>query len=162
MDLADEIAKLEALRREGTLTDAQFEEAKAAAIKRVSEPPPPHLVPLDPIARERKVQDLALWIHLSNYASFLIPYGGLILPFILWKTQCDLYPEIDPHGKAVANWAISKHIYFSICAVLAIFCIGFLLMIPLGIIALIYPIIGAVKAGKNEVFNYPGSIPFFR
>jgi uncharacterized Tic20 family protein len=74
----------------------------------------------------------------------------------------DELPGIDVHGKNVANWILSKIIYAVISLILVLAIIGIPLLIALGVISIIFPIIGAIKANNGEVWKYPLSIPFFK
>jgi uncharacterized Tic20 family protein len=101
-------------------------------------------------------------LHLSQLAGLLIPYGGLILPLIMWLTNREEYPEIDPHGKIIVNWMISLTIYLVVSAVLSLLVIGIPLLIILALLALIFPIIGGIKAGNGELWHYPLTIAFIK
>jgi uncharacterized Tic20 family protein len=57
---------------------------------------------------------------------------------------------------------ISAIIYAIISMILMIVGIGFLLLAALGLVSLIFPIIGGVKASEGEVWPYPLSIKFFK
>jgi uncharacterized Tic20 family protein len=74
----------------------------------------------------------------------------------------DSMPGLKPHGYVVFNWMISAIIYAIISMILMIVGIGFLLLAALGLVSLIFPIIGGVKASEGEVWPYPLSIKFFK
>ncbi len=103
-----------------------------------------------------------LMMHLSQFASIIVPGGGLILPIIMWLTNKDNSERIDEQGKYITNWIISLFIYAVISAILLIVGIGFILLIALGIISIVFPIIGALKADKEELYKYPLSIAFIK
>ena len=103
----------------------------------------------------------AMILHFSQFAGFVIPFAGFIAPIVIWQIKKDEMPELDAHGKMVANWMISELIYTAIALVLAFVLVGFLLFIILGIIAIIFPIIGGIKAGEGELWPYPLSFKFF-
>ena len=71
-------------------------------------------------------------------------------------------PEIDAHGKVVAKWIISEILYGIVCFILLFVLIGLPLLIALGVVAVVFPIIGGVKASGGELWRYPLSIPFFK
>ena len=101
-------------------------------------------------------------LHLSQLAGLLIPYGGLVLPLVMWLTNKDDFPEVDRHGKVIVNWMISLTIYLITAAILSLLVIGIPLLIILGLLALIFPIIGGIKAGNGELWHYPLSIEFIK
>jgi uncharacterized protein len=106
----------------------------------------------------------ALLLHFSLLAGFIIPLAGLIVPLAIWQVKKSELPELDAHGKIIANWIISAIIYGFVCFLLThiIFFIGMLLLYMLGAICVIFPIIGGLKASNGELWKYPGSIQFIK
>jgi len=99
-------------------------------------------------------------LHLSPLAGYAVPVAGFVLPLVMWLTQKDESPTIDAHGRVVVNWMISSLIYFVVSAVLMLVLIGFLTLFATFLCGVIFMVVGAVKASKHEVWNYPLSIPF--
>ena len=104
----------------------------------------------------------AMFLHLSQLANFVIPLAGVIAPIIMWQTKKDVFADIDAHGKVVVNWLISSFIYSIGFAILSIILIGIPLLIALGVLAVGFPIYGAIKANDGEVWSYPLSIKFIK
>jgi uncharacterized Tic20 family protein len=103
-----------------------------------------------------------LLMHLSQLTNFIIPFGGLILPLVMWTTNKDKSTEIDQHGKVILNWVLSAIIYSVICFILTLVLIGALGFIILGIVNLVFIVIGAIKANEGVLWEYPASIKFFK
>jgi len=103
-----------------------------------------------------------LLLHLSQFAGYIAPGLGFIMPIVMWVSNRDLYPEVDKHGKEVVNWIISVFIYAIIAFVLFFLLIGIPILIALGIIGVLFPIIGAVKANDGEFWAYPFTIRFIK
>lgn len=101
-------------------------------------------------------------LHLSQLSSVIIPFGGIVMPILMWATNKDQSKLIDRHGKNVLNWTISLLIYFSICFVLCFVLIGIPMIIALFIASLIFTIKGSVRANEGEIYEYPLTIKFFR
>ena len=91
-----------------------------------------------------------------------MPLAGLLAPIIIWQVKKSELPEIDPHGRIVVNWLISAFIYAVICMVLSMILIGIPLMFVLGTLALIFPIIGGIKANEGQLWKYPLSIEILK
>lgn len=108
-----------------------------------------------------EINTFCLLLHLSQLASFVIPGAGIILPIVMWATNKDEHPEVHLHGLIIFNWMLSATIYFVGCIILSVIIIGIPLMIILGILALIFTIIGAVRANDGKYWPYPMSIDFF-
>ncbi|MDO9215123.1 MAG: DUF4870 domain-containing protein [Methylococcales bacterium] len=114
------------------------------------------LTPITP--DEQQARQWAMFLHLSQLAGYVIPLFGLIAPIVIWQTKKDEYPILDEHGKAVVNWIISELIYGVICSILLFVVIGFPLLLILGILAVVFPIIGGIKANNGELWHYPMTI----
>jgi uncharacterized Tic20 family protein len=104
----------------------------------------------------------AMLLHFSVLAGFLVPFGGLIVPILIWQLKKGDLPWLDIHGKNVANWIISKLIYLACCFLLVFVIIGVPMLVVLGICAIVFPIIGGIKASSGEVWKYPMAISFFK
>lgn len=114
------------------------------------------LNPINP--DEQQARQWAMFLHLSQLAGYVIPLVGLIAPIVIWQMKKDEYPILDEHGKAVVNWLISELIYGAICFVLVFIVIGFPMLMVLGILAVVFPIIGGIKANNGELWHYPMAI----
>jgi uncharacterized Tic20 family protein len=118
---------------------------------------PPKLV-----SENKDANQWAMFVHFSLFAGYIVPIAGLLLPIILWQIKKDQYPFVDVHGKIVVNWIISLVIYAAICAVLIFVVIGIVGFVLLGVLTIIFPIIGGIKANQGEVWEYPFTIKFIR
>ncbi|ABD79271.1 DUF4870 domain-containing protein [Saccharophagus degradans] len=101
-------------------------------------------------------------MHLSQLTGFIIPFGGLILPIVMWATNKDQSENINKHGKVVLNWVISSTIYCVVAFMLIALVIGIPLLIGVCITSLVFIVIGAIKANNGELWPYPISIKFFK
>ena len=104
----------------------------------------------------------ALICHLSALSGYVIPFGNLIAPIIIWSMKKDEFPMVDAHGKAVINFQISITIWMIISGVLIILLIGIPLLILLAILQVVFVIIGAIKADNGELYKYPLTIDFIK
>jgi uncharacterized Tic20 family protein len=163
MTIADELQKLEQLHRSGALSDEEFAKAKDALL-RGPPPAPPWAGPAaDPAAAlERETRQWAMFLHLSLLAGFIVPLGGLVLPIVIWQIKKAELPGIDVHGKIVVNWIISAFLYAVGGVILVLAIVGIPLLIALGVLGVVFPVIGAIKANDGEVWKYPLSIPFLK
>ncbi|MFN8742312.1 MAG: DUF4870 domain-containing protein [Pirellula sp.] len=94
-------------------------------------------------------------LHLSVFLGYVIPFGGLIAPILIWQLKKEQFPDLDQHGKMVVNFIISMLIYSVIAFVLTFVVIGIFIGIALMVIGVAYPIIGAIKANNGEFWKYP-------
>lgn len=107
-------------------------------------------------------KQMGLFIHLSQFANILFFPVGIVLPIVLWQMNKDKMPGIDAHGKMVVNWMISCTIYAIVSFILMFVLIGFLTIMAVGIMGIVFPIIGAIKANNGELWEYPLTIKFIK
>lgn len=126
---------------------------------------PPNVPSSEPLSeREKELRLWALGLHLSQLlsATAIGAPVGIIAPILIWQLKKAEFPELDIHGKNVANWMISVLIYAAICTALLFIFIGIPLFALLGILVVVFPIIGGIKANNGEVWKYPFTITFIR
>jgi len=108
-------------------------------------------------------KQMGLILHLSGLAFALIFPLGIVLPIILWQTQPDKIPAPDAHGNMITNWMISATIYAVVSFILMFVLVGFLTGAAVWLMAIIFPIIGALKANnEGERWEYPLTIKFLK
>lgn len=103
---------------------------------------------------------MSMLCHLSALAMFIIPFGSIIGPLVVWLIKKDQYPEVNRQGKDALNFHISMLIYIVVAAFLIIFVVGILLLIALGILNLVVIIVASIKSNSGERFEYPFTIKF--
>lgn len=104
----------------------------------------------------------ALICHLSALSGYVIPFGNLIVPIIIWSMKKEEMPMVDAHGKEVINFQISMTIWMIVSAFLIFLLIGIPLLIILAILQVVFIIIGAIKADNGELYKYPLTIQFIK
>lgn len=112
------------------------------------------------IDNEKKAQQWAMWLHFSLLAGLLVPVAGLIVPIVIWQLKKDDFPMLDSHGKIAVNWLISSLIYATIFFILSFVVIGIPLLLILGVLSIVFPIVGGIKANEGKLWKYPLSINF--
>ena len=107
-------------------------------------------------------KQMGMFLHLSQLLNFIIPFAGIIVPIVLWQTKKEEMPALDAHGKMVTNWLISATIYSAVSFVLCFILIGFLGLLALAVMGVVFPIIGGIKANNGELWEYPLTIKFLK
>ena len=109
----------------------------------------------------RQDNQLIVIAHLSQLITLVIGFGSLLVPLILWLTQKEKVYQMDAHGKNIVNFQLSLILYCLICVpLILLFGLGLLGFLVLGIIAIVFPIVNAIKASKGETPKYPLSLNF--
>lgn len=108
-------------------------------------------------------KQMGLFLHLSQLINAVAWPFGIVLSVILWQTQKDKMPALDAHGKMVVNWTISATIYGIISVFLIfVFFLGILTGAAVWIMAIVFPIVGGIKANNGEFWEYPLTIKFIK
>ena len=106
-------------------------------------------------------RQLIVLTHLSQLITLVIGFGSLIIPLILWLTNKDKVYQMDEHGKNIVNFQISILIYSLLCIPLILLLgLGIVGLIAIAFIAILFPIINAIKASNGETPKYPLSLNF--
>ena len=118
---------------------------------------PPQTVP--PAGEADK--DARLWgmlCHLTALAGFIVPFGNVIGPLVIWLIKKDTIPFANRQGKESLNFQITVTI-IAIVAGLTVLCgIGFVLLPIIGIANLVFVIIASMKANQGIEYRYPWAL----
>ena len=97
----------------------------------------------------------AMIAHLSALIGFVIPFGTIIGPLVVWQMKKNDMPFVAEQGVEALNFQITVALAFLAAALLSVILIGFLLMPIIGIGALVLTIIAGIKANQGEHYEYP-------
>jgi len=112
-------------------------------------PPPPSGTPS---ADEKQ---WALFAHLAAFAGFIIPFGSIIGPLVVWQIKKNEMPFVDDQGKEALNFQITAAIAVMVCFVLIFAVIGIFLLPAVLLADLIFVIIAAIAANNGQAYRYP-------
>ncbi len=107
-------------------------------------------------------EPIKLAAHLSIFVN-LIPFGGLIVVFIILAFSRDENYEVHEEAKKAANWQINMMLLGFVVFILTFLTFGFLGFILYPLLALIsslFPIIAAIRTYNGNVYQYPFSFNF--
>ncbi|MBM7654770.1 DUF4870 domain-containing protein [Neobacillus cucumis] len=79
----------------------------------------------------------------------------IIAPLIIWLLKKEESSFINFHGKEYFNFFISYFVYSVVAGILTFVIIGIFLLWALGIAALIFSIIAAIKAYEGQEYHFP-------
>jgi hypothetical protein len=109
---------------------------------------------------DKDARTMAMLCHLSKFAGYVIPFGNIIAPLVIWMMKKDEMPFVDDQGRESINFNITMMIGYIICIVLMFVVIGIFLIFPLLLLDVILTIVAAVKANDGEYYRYPINIRF--
>ena len=130
-----------------------------------AQPPPPTPSAPAPGSPESQARTWNMLCHLSALAGFIIPFGNILGPLLVWQIKKNEIPSTNVHGKAALNFQITVVIALlagmAVAILLSFFCVGFLLIpvvMLIGLAGLIFAIIAGIKANNGEDYKYPFSL----
>ena len=134
-----------------------------------AQPPPPTQSAPTPGSPESQARTWNMLCHLSALAGFIIPFGNMLGPLLIWQIKKNEIPSTNIHGKAALNFQITVTLAalagMVVAVILSFFCVGFLLIplvILIGLAGLIFAIIAGIKANNGEDYKYPFSLELVR
>jgi uncharacterized Tic20 family protein len=84
---------------------------------------------------------------------------GFLAPLIILLTKGQESTYVRHHAAQSLNLQLTLLIAMIPCLILVFFVVGFCLIFPLAITAIVFQVIGAVKAYNGERYVYPVAIP---
>jgi uncharacterized Tic20 family protein len=109
--------------------------------------------------------DEGMWgmlCHLSTFAGFIVPFGNILGPLIVWLVKKDEYRLVEDQGKEAMNFQISITIWYFVAGILCIILIGIPLLLALIVFDLVVTIMAALRANAGEYYRYPLTIRFIQ
>ena len=156
MTLAQQLEQLDNLRASGSLSEAEFQNAKEKLLSSDAKP-------LHKIAGTIHGIEERTYCTLMHISQLLIWSGvGILVPILMWVLGKDQSELVHQHGNRMMNWLISSFIYGVVSALLVIFLIGVPMAIVLCILSVVFPILAALKANDGHLWSYPLTIKFLQ
>lgn len=97
----------------------------------------------------------AMFSHLAAFFGFIIPFGSILGPLVIWLIKKDTMPFVSDQGKEALNFNITVAIAVLVSWVLVFILIGFLLLPAVVIFWIVFVIIATVKANEGVAYRYP-------
>ncbi len=130
--------------------------------------PPPVSPPSSPPVQAGSESQARTWnmlCHLSALAGYIIPFGNVLGPLLVWQIKKNEFPSVNEHGKAALNFQLTVLIALvaggAAAVLLSFVCIGFLLIpvvVAIALCGLVFAIIAGIKANNGEAYRYPWSL----
>lgn len=92
---------------------------------------------------------MAMLIYVTSF------FTTIIGPIIIWMIKREESAFIDFHGKEYLNFVISYFVYGIVAAISMFLLIGFILAPAVGIAAVIFTIMAAIKSYNGEMYRIP-------
>jgi uncharacterized Tic20 family protein len=126
----------------------------------MSEATPPPLPQPGPAKEtiDQQERGLAALTHLSGLAGYIIPFGGVLVPIIIWVVKSD-----SPVISRIAKQALLLNVVIFVLVLIFLALMLTVILIPVSIVAfivlavaaIVLPIVGAIKANDGIYYRYP-------
>jgi hypothetical protein len=110
--------------------------------------------PPAPPVPDRKTRDWAMGCHLMGLL-FFVPLGNVIGPLVFWLLRRQDSPFIDDQGKESLNFQITIAPAYLIGWFTTWMCVGWFVLLAMGVIAMILVAMAAIKVGEGISYRYP-------
>ncbi|MEM0515647.1 DUF4870 domain-containing protein [Pseudoalteromonas sp. YIC-827] len=111
-------------------------------------------------AKNNDEKSMAMLCHLSALAGFIIPFGSILGPLIIWLVKKEDMPIVDRHGRESLNFQLTMLIAYIVCFILIFVAVGVLLLPIVALFSFIMVIVASIKAYEGKEFSYPLTIKF--
>jgi len=108
-----------------------------------------------PVALTQEDRTWGMLAHLGGFAGYIIPFGHILAPLLIWLLKKEKSAFIDDQAKEALNAQISYTIYAMVSGVLTLVLIGFVLLFIVIIVADVCMIMGAIAANQGCAYRYP-------
>lgn len=123
-------------------------------------PGPPAIPATLDIEPNQEARTMGMLCHLLAFTGYVFPLGWILGPLVLWLLKKDQFPFVDDQGKEALNFQITMFIAFVVSFILVFVVIGFLLLIAVAIVDIVFTIIAAVNANQGIRYRYPFALRF--
>ncbi len=103
---------------------------------------------------------MAMVAHLSALSGYVIPFGNILGPLVVYLTQKDKSEFITYHAKESLNFQITVFLALIVSGILTIIVIGIPLLIAVAVGSLVLTIIAGIRANEGKMYQYPWKIKF--
>lgn len=108
---------------------------------------------MNDIAQEEKTWGMIA--HLSSLSGFIIPFGSVLGPLVVWLIKKDTMPFVADQGKEALNFNITVAIAAIVSFILMLVFIGFLLIAVVFVTWLVLTILACIESNKGVAYRYP-------
>lgn len=109
-------------------------------------------------AATKEERTLGMLCHLLALSGYVVPFGNIIGPLVIWLLKKDQSWFVDDQGKESLNFQISLTIYAIIAGFSILVLIGIVLLPIVLLFGLIMVVIATIKANEGVAYRYPLTI----
>jgi uncharacterized Tic20 family protein len=110
---------------------------------------------------DKDARTWAMICHLMALCGYVIPFGNILGPLIVWAIKKDEHEFINDQGKEAINFQLTILIAFIIACLLIFVIIGIPLLVLIGVFDLVMIVVASIMANDGVRYRYPLTIRFF-
>jgi uncharacterized Tic20 family protein len=123
----------------------------------MSTPPPPPASPYAAAPQPMSPSDEKLWATLTHVGGILFSW---VAPLIAYLVLRDRGPFIRQHTATALNFHITAVIAYVVGGILSLIFIGFLVLLAVWALSIVFGIMAAIAAYNGQYYKYPLAIQF--
>lgn len=100
--------------------------------------------------------------HLTAFAGWIMPFGNIVVPMVIWLVRKDEMPFVDDQGKESVNFQLTMTLAAAISFFLTVIFIGLFLLIAIAVIEVVFVIIATIRSNDGIAYRYPLTIRFIK
>lgn len=97
----------------------------------------------------------AVLVHASALAGFVVPFGNILGPVLVWAIKRDESQFVDENGKEAVNFQITWTFLLVAAALTVLVGIGLLLLPLVALAWLVLVVVAVLRASEDQVYDYP-------
>lgn len=113
-------------------------------------------------AQATQVRRLAMACHLAALIGYILPFGNVLGPLVVWLFNRERHPYIDEQGREAVNFQLSMLVWYLLAFALVLALIGFFMLVGLIVFQLVMVVVAAVRTNGGEAWRYPLTVRFLR
>jgi len=110
----------------------------------------------------KDARQMAMFCHLLGLANYVVPFGGVIGPLVLWQMKREEHQFIDQQGRSALNFNITVAIAVLCCIPLIFVLVGTLLIPVIAIAANVCSVLAGIAANEGKNYKYPITFDFVK
>ncbi|KQX68879.1 DUF4870 domain-containing protein [Angustibacter sp. Root456] len=96
--------------------------------------------------------DERMWAMLAHLGGIVL---GFLAPLVVWLVFRERSAYVDDQGKEALNFQIAILIGYVVGGVLSVILIGFLVLLAVWVISIVFAIMAGIAANRGERYRYP-------
>lgn len=111
-------------------------------------------------AGDAEARNKAVLCHLSALLGYIVPFGNIIGPLVVWLLYRDRHAYVDEQGREALNFQLTLLIYMLLASLLVLVLIGIAMLGFLVIFQAVMIVVAAVRCNDGQAWRYPVTIRF--